>query len=443
MKNKFIGLILVVGLLLVYPTWRYFSNANIFAKALINHASALGEWSYRSINSSFDGKLTISGLTFTPNNYKQHFEIESVTISTSPMFLLKSNASKLGFLLPESLVISVNTAVLSKNSSSIQDALREDSMWMLMAGFAGSFGCNRDSYLSFDKNTWKDILSEDQVFNLDLYYAREENGSMDVDLTLDAENLFSSTWSSNLRSSYNDDQVIFDELIIDKLYYSYLDNGFNLQRNNACMKNYKSSFAAYRLSSAEHVQKYLRSHFAKEMPSVLISWYQRMLAPEIEFNAIITLDERRYLSDIYKIDQKELYENSMVEVATSANDYLPITLKEIDFTQVDSEQLQKENQERKKREEQARLEKLKLKKERRKPKIFTTRGNRKVRKVALNKLSTVINRKIRVKTLRGRPITGYLRGVKDGLISIETIFKTGRAEISIEIERIASVELMK
>ncbi|MBL4659838.1 MAG: hypothetical protein JKY19_05750 [Alcanivoracaceae bacterium] len=442
MKNKILGFIIVLGLLSIYPVWRYFTNANTFAKAILEHASGLGNWSHRSISSNFDGEITINGLTFKPNNYEQTFEIDSLTIKTNPMFLLKSSALKLDYMLPESLSISINTVILGDNSDVILDALREDSMWMLMAGFAGSFGCDRESYTSFDKISWQQILDKDQVFNVDLYYSRQLNGSLDVDLILDAENLFSSTWSSNLKSSYNDDQIIFDELIVDKLYYHYLDNGFNLKRNNACMQNYKSSFAAYRLSSAEHVQQYLRSHFSKELPSVLINWYQRMLAPDVEYNAIITLNERKYLNDVYGIDQRDLYENSLVEVATTENDYLPIALKEIDFTNIDSELLRKENTKRQQREKQKQLDTKNQNKNKNKPTIYTT-GNKSSRKIPTNKLNTIIGKKIRIKTLRGRPIVGYLRNVTAKNISVETIFKTGRAKLIIDLDKIASVELMK
>lgn len=442
MKNKIIGLLLVLGLLSIYPMWRYFSHANVFARAMLDHASGLGKWSHSSINTSFDGLITIRGVTFSPHQYQQQFNIDSITIKTNPMFLLKNDPIKLGYMLPEILSISVNSAMMSGgNTSEILDNLRKESMWMLMAGFAGSFGCNRESYTSFDEKSWSNILDKDQIYNLDLYYSRQTDKSLDVDLILDAENLFSSTWSSNLKSSYNDDQIIFDELIVEKLYYSYLDNGFNLKRNNACMQNYKSSFAAYRLSSAEHVQKYLRSHFSKELPSVLINWYQRMLAPDVEYNAIITLDDRKYLFDVYQIDQRTLYENAQVEVATNENDYLPVSLTEIDFTNIDSDLLIKENQKRKEREQQ-RLEEAKRKQsEKNKANIYTT-GGKKSRQVPLNRIGELIGKKIRIKTSRGRPIIGRLNSIKDGVVSIDTIYKTGRAQLSVEIKKIASVELM-
>ncbi|VAW40934.1 hypothetical protein MNBD_GAMMA01-321 [hydrothermal vent metagenome] len=442
MKNKVLGFILVLGLLAVYPVWRYYTNAQVFAKAVLDHASALGEWSHQSINSKLDGKIIITNLTFKPENHSQSFEIGSVTITTSPMFILKTSAGDLTYMLPETLSVSVNTASLDNKSNDVLGSLRDKSMWALIAGYAGSFGCSRESYTSFDDKSWKNIIDDEQIYNLDLFYSRQLNGSLDVDLILDAENLFSSIWSSNLKSAYSDTQIDLDELIVEKLYYSYLDNGFNLTRNNACIRNYKSSFAAYRLSSAEHVQRYLRHHFAKELPKVLLNWYQRMLAPEIEYNAIITLNERKYLSDIYRIDQRTLYENSIVEVATTENNYLPVTLSDIDFTSIDTELLKQETIRRQQLEKQDKLVIKKQKADKRKPAIYTT-GIKTSRKIAVNRLNTAINKKVRVKTARGRPITGLVKSVTNGLVEIEIIYKTGSAILTISVDKISSAELVK
>ncbi|MBL4773162.1 MAG: hypothetical protein JKX98_06055 [Alcanivoracaceae bacterium] len=207
------------------------------------------------------------------------------------------------------------------------------------------------------------------------------------------------------------------------------------------MQNYKSSFAAYRLSSAEHVQKYLRSYFAMELSPELINWYQRLLAPDTEYNAIITFNDPIYLDDIYKIGQVNLYENSTVEISTGENDYLPITLKEIDFTSIDSQLLIKENQQKRQRKKQEQLDKIKQQEDQNKPIIYTTSG-KKSRDIPVHKLSTAIDRKIRIKTLRGRPIIGILTQVTAETVTIETIYKTGRATLSLNIDKISSVELM-
>lgn len=444
MKNKIIGVLIVLIVLSIYPTWRYFNNANVLANAIFEHASGLGKWTYGSVNTSLEGKITIRNITFTPENYIQGYEIENINMSVDPMFLLKTSTEKLEYLLPESMSISVNGAIMNSKSDDINTALRNDSMWMLIAGYAGSFGCTRESYTSFDESTWKNIFKKDQVYNVDLFYSRQQNGSIDVDLILDAENLFSSTWSSNLKSSYNDKQIIASELIVDKLFYNYLDNGFNQARNDSCKQNYNSSFSAYRLSSADHVQKYLRTYLSKELPEVLINWYQRMLAPEVEYNAIFTLNERKYITEVYRIEQRTLIENSLVELATSQDEYLPVTLKNIDFTNVDPELLRKENLKRELNAKKIKTNKVKQSTNKyKKPTVFKTGRAKITKKIAVSNLNTVLNKKIRIKTKKGRPITGYLRSVNSENISIESKYKTGTAKLTILISKIATVELLR
>ncbi|MCF6289295.1 MAG: hypothetical protein L3J53_08700 [Proteobacteria bacterium] len=442
--KKLITIIVILGILAAYPIWRYITHANVFARTVIEQASGIGEWSYASIHSSFNGKITIRSLSFTPNGYNQGFEIDSVTIATEPMFLLQSSAAELGYMLPESLSISVNTVVLNDKDNDVEVSLQNQSLWMLVAGYAGSFGCNIDSFDSFDDSSWNNIFSQEQIFNLDLLYSRQQNGSLDVDLVLDAESQFSSTWSGNLKSSYNDKQIVVNELIADKLFYSYLDNGFNLKRNNACKNNYNSSFATYQLSSGEHVQKYLRMFYAKELPKVLLSLYQRLLAPDVEFNVMISLNDRTYLSDIYNNTQRHLLESSIVEISTKQNEYIPIALTEIDYQTIDTDTVQAEKlaQEQWQAKRPLKVEKPQTAKEILKPKVFTM-GKKKTYMIPIGKLSTVINKKVRLKTTTGLPVIGFLRSIKNNMVTIESKYKKGTAVLTIELSKITSVELMK
>jgi hypothetical protein len=401
----------------------------------------MGNWSYGSISSDLNGEITIRNINFTPKNYSQGIEIGSINISTEPMFLLKSNPSELTYILPDSLSISVNNILLNSKSNDIYESFKERSLWMMLAGYAGSFGCSKDQFTSFDDEIWSQIIPNDQIYNVDLYFSRQQDSSLDVDLILDAENMFSSTWSSNLKSSYNENQVVLDELLVDKLYYSYLDSGFNLARNNACIQNYKSSFAAYRLSSAEHLQKFLRINYSKELPSTLINSYQRLLSPDTEYNAIITLDDRKYLSDVYHTSQLDLFENSMVEISTSKNEYIPINLKEIDYTKLDTDHLIAENI---KKDIQDELDKKNTRLKN--PSIQKTRvvrtGGSDLRNIAVNNISSAIDKRVRIKTIRGRPVIGIVRSINNNLITLNSSFKTGKATITIPIDMISSVELL-
>lgn len=441
MKIKILSVLLVIVLLSIYPMWRYFSNAELFADAIFGHVSKMGTWTHGSVSSGFDGKITIRNINYTPKNHTQGFAIDSIVISTTPMFLLKSNPVELAYILPETLSISVNSASLNNTSNDIFDSMKQNSLWMMLVGYAGSFGCTREHYTTFEDATWNKIIKKDQLYNVDLYFSRQGNGSLDVDLILDAENMFSSTWSSNLKSSYNEDQIVIDELLIDKLYYSYLDNGFNLARNNACIENYKSSFAAYRLSSAEHVQKYMRVNYSKELPSNLINWYQRMLAPDTEYNSIINLNNRMYLSDFYSSNQLDLFEHSTVEISTTKNEYMPVILKEIDYTKIDTELLISENIKKQKRVDLEKQLAEKRKNNQQKRTIIRT-GSSNSRIIALDNLSSIINKRVRIKTIRGRPIKGRIRELNQGLVTLESNFKTGTSTITIPIDKISLVELL-
>jgi hypothetical protein len=443
MKNKILLAILILGLLSIYPLWRYYNHAKIFAEAVLNHADGLGKWSHTSIQSNLDGKITIRNLNFTPQGYTQSLSINNVVISTNPGFLFKSNAMELNYVLPETLSISINSANLNRGSSDdFSNHLKDNSYWMLMAGYAGSFGCQRESYTSFDDETWSNLFDNNQLYNVDLFYSRQGNGSLDVDLILDAENLFSTTWSSNLKSSYNDKQIVIDEMVVDKLFYNYLDNGFNKKRNDACKENFNSSYAAYRISSAEHVQKYIRNYFTKELPTALINLYQRMLEPDTEYSATFTFIKRQYLKELYKTGQRKFYENAEIEIASRNNNYIPVELTDIDFTVIDSELLKEESIKRENLETKKKLENLKQKVDKNKPIIYKT-ATQSSRKVDVSSIQTVINKKVRIKTYMGRPITGYIRSVDGNIAIIESRYKSGFAKLSIARRNIASIELLR
>ncbi len=442
MKNKFIGLIIILALLSIYPAWRYFNNAKVFAQALFDDASGLGSWTNRSINTTFNGEITVRGVYISPQGYTQGLEMDSIVIKTDPMFLLKNSADDLKYALPPSLTISMNHIVLNERSDDIEETLHNRNLWMLMLGFGGSFGCDTDSFTTFKYKDWHKIFSDKQIFNVDLFYTRLDDGTLDVDLTLDAEGLFSSTWSSNLKSGVMGQQIALEDLVVDKLYYSYLDNGFNLNRNNVCKRHHNNSLSHYKTAAVANIQEYLRIHTNKELSELLLEKYQRLLTPEVEFNAIITLKNRDYLSSIYQMSQERFLGNAFVEIANNSNDYLPITLKEIDVSKYAQEQLLKEQQKRQDLAKQKETQVIEQQKRKSLPKIYTT-GKKHSRKIPVASLSNYINRKVRIKTDRGRPVTGYITAVTATTITIETKFKTGNASLQLDTNRISSAESMR
>ena len=313
-------------------------------------------------------------------------------------------------------------------------SFKEKSLWMPIAGFAGSFGCNKNSFVNFDKRDIDQLINSNQVFNLDLYYSRLANGTIDFDLIIDAEEMFSTTWSSNLESSYQDDRITPEELLVKELFYSFLDNGFNSKRNQICSQNYNSSFAAFRLNSAKQLQQYLRVNYTKELPKILTTWYQRTLNPDAEYNAVIKFPERKYLSTIFMIDQTQFFTNTDVKVSLTETEYEAVVLKPIDFTNIDQEQLMKEHM---KKQEEIRKKELAIQKEieaKSKPSIVKI-GHKKGEYVSVSNLNTIIGRKIRLKTQVGRPIKGVLVAVHQDLIILNTAFRSGSAELSLPIKK--------
>ena len=442
MKNKFIGLIIILALLSIYPAWRYFSHAKIFAQALFADAQGIGSWSYGSINTTFSGEITVRNVSIVPEGHKQGFEIDNIVIKTEPMFILKNSEKDLRYALPPSLTISLNHAQLNYRSDDVEKTLQKRSLWSLMMGFAGSFGCNKDSTTQFSNEDWDKIFDKQQIFNVDLFYTRLEDETLDIDLTLDIEGLFSSTWSSNIKSGITGKHIALDDLVVDKLFYSYLDNGFNLNRNNVCKRNYNGSFSEYKKIAVKNIQEYLRTHVGKELSELLLEKYQRMLAPDVEYNVIITLKDRDYLSSIYSMDQISFLESSFVEVANNGNDYLPVLLKEIDYSKIDEELLKAEQLKREEIAKQKEHEKLAKQNKKVLPKIYTT-GKKVSRKIVVAEIANYLNRKVRIKTDRGRPVTGYITKVENNVITIETKFKTGKALLQIDIKRISSAQLMR
>jgi hypothetical protein len=442
MKNKIIILLMVLLVLSIYPIWRYTSNAKILVDNLLDKSAPLGKWTHGSVSTSFSGEITVSNLFFNPEGYEQGFEIKSMKITVDPLFILKHSRIELGYLLPETVSLSLNSIRLNTKSDDLFSSFKTKNLWMPVAGFAGSFGCNKDSLNEFDPKDIDQIINPDQVFNLDLYYARLIDGTIDFDLIIDAEEMFSTTWSSNLQSSYQDKRIIPEELLVEELFYSYLDNGYNLKRNNICAQNYNDSFAAYRLNAAKQLQKFLRVNYTKELPKILTTWYQRSLNPEAEYNAVIEFPERKFLSNIFMMDQAQFFTNTEVKISLTPTEYEPVVLKPIDFTNIDQEQLMKEHlkiQQELKQQEVAKQQEIE---DKNKPNIVKI-GHKKSSYIAISNLGSYIDRRIRIKTQIGRPIKGILAAVHKDIIVLNTAYKTGSAELSLPINKILSVELIK
>lgn len=442
MKNKIIIVLIVLLLLSIYPAWRYTTNAKVLVASLLEKADPLGKWSYGSISSNFSGEIRVSDLFFNPVGYEQGFEIESMKITTDPKFILTHTKYELGYLLPETISLAMNNITLNSKSDDLYTNFKERNFWMVIAGFAGSFGCDKETFEKFKQKDIDQLIDHDQVFNLDLYYSRLQNGTIDFDLIIDAEELFSTTWSSNLGTGYIDERIIPEDLIVSKLFYAYLDNGFNQKRNDVCSKNYNSSFASYRLNAAKQLQQYLRVHYTKELPKIITTWYQRSLNPNAEYNAVIEFPERKYLSSVFMLDQAQFFTNTDVKISLTETEYEPVVLKGIDFTTIDQEQLMKEHMKKQDELKQLEIAKQKEIESRNKPSIVKI-GHKAASYVEIKNLKSAVGKRLRIKTQIGRPIKGVLVAVHQELIILNTAYKSGSAELSIPISKILSAEVIK
>ena len=79
--------------------------------------------------------------------------------------------------------------------------------------------------------------------------------------------------------------------------------------------------------------------------------------------------------------------------------------------------------------------------EQQKTTVITT-GARTNKRVQLRNLNSVINKRVRIKTIRGRPIKGILRDSQNGMVTLDSHFRCGTSTISISIDMISSVELL-
>lgn len=443
MKNKLIIVLAVFVILAAYPIYRYKTNAKVVANTLLSHSNALGKWSYGSIASDFSGNLTVRNLSFTPKGYEGGFDIDSLKIKTDRGFIFKHNSQELEYILPEKATLAFNAIALNSKSSDLYEQLKNNGLWYALIGYAGSFGCQRESMETFKNSDISNFFTAEQIFNLDIYYSRLPDSSLDVDVIIDAEELFSTSWSSNIESSYVDDRIMPEELLVKTLYYTYLDNGMNSKRNKVCADNYKGSVAAYRLSAAEHLQRFFRVNYAKELSPELINWYQKSLMPDAEYNAIVEFPDRRYITELFALPQKLFFTNVDAQVSLDAVDYQKVTLQEVDFTKIDQEELMNEHIKKQEELKRGERERKRQEEQKRNPKVYKI-GHSKQRMIGVSSLGSYVGKQLRLKMISGRPIIGELISInrETGMVVFKTSYKSGSAQLNLPLKKIISAELM-
>jgi len=426
-KKKIITL-LIIATLIGLPYWRINSNSKFFVDGLMVHLNHLGTWSHQSIETSLNGKVTIKGVEFTPRGYRQSINIQSIEAHSDMRKLLFSGSQELITHIPKNMTLYLNEAKFASNGQDLVSATNQNAYWPMTVGYLGAFGCGQGTGPSFTDAQWKKIFPTLPSFNMELNYALVDAYHLDFNLNVNSINNWFIAWSGTLTRTSDVDKITFNDTIIDTLYYYHVDQGFNKKRNDFCANENNSSYAAYRLKSAEEIQKYLRVYAGKEMPQFLNNQYQRSLAENIEVNAIFKLSTAKYLYEFASMSQQEFLTAADIEAALGENEYQKIELADIDYLELDMETLRAEMEAKQK--EAARIEK-----EAQKPnellKTVVHKMGVEANEFIVNDWNQAIGKNIKVKTKRGRPIFGKLLSISNTHLSISSRYMHGNATITV------------
>jgi len=438
-RNKIIVLAILVALVAL-PYWRIKQNSAFFADGIIDHLSALGEWSHQSVDASLNGQVKINQLSFRPTGYRQTIRIDSIEIRTDLKRLLLSSAEKLRAQVPKNMTLSFNNARVMSDGSDLQSDINRANYWPMAGMYLGAYGCGKGSGPSFTDQQWQQIFPSAPHFNLEVSYSLVDNYSLDFNININSPNNWFIAWSGTFTRPNDSERITFNENIIDKLYYYHSDQGFNQKRNALCAKENKDSFAAYRINSADEIQQYLRVYTGKEMPDFLSNQYQRALSEDIELNAIFTLEEPQYIFELAALSQEDFYKKSTIEAAMGENEYQTIELTDIDFLDLDMDTLRAEMEAKQKEAER-------LEAEANKPKellktVVHTIGKSNNEEIIKN-WSNAVGRNIKVRTKRGRPIFGRLLAINDQQLTIASKYMRGKATITVAREDVVSMSVSK
>ncbi len=441
MKNKNTLIVIAILIALVaLPYWRIKHNSKFFVDGLMVHLNHLGEWSQRSIGTSLNGEVTINRLTFRPKGYRQEVAIDSVRVHTDMKKLLFSGSQNLISHVPNSITMSFNNVRITNNDDDLQNAVNRNNYWPMAAGFLGAFGCGDSLGPSFSNEQWQKIFPSAPSFDMEVSYSLVDDYHIDFNININSNGNWFIAWSGTLIRPSDVARITFNDTIIDTLYYYHSDQGFNKKRNTVCAEANKGSFAAYRLNSAEEIQKHLRVYAGKEMPDFLSNQYQRALNEDIEFNAIFDLREPRYVFEIAEMSQMDYYASIDMEAALGENEYQKVELSDIDFLELDMDTLRAEMEA--KQQEAARIEA-----EANKPKELLKTITHKIgttkKEVRITDWTQAVGQNIKVRTQRGRPIFGRLIDINDKQLTISTKYMRGDATITVPRKDVLSMTISR
>lgn len=437
--NKLIVLVIIAALIAI-PYWRIKHNSQFFVEGLMGHLGELGEWSHRSIDTSLNGEVTIKNLTFRPTGYSQIINIDAIEVQTDMKKLLLSGSARLNSHIPTSLTMSFKNARVSNGNGDLQSAINRANYWPMAANFLGAFGCGESAGPSFSDQQWQQIFPSNPSFDMELSYSLVDDYHIDFNLNIENYDDWYIVWSGTLTRSSDIEKISFSDTVIDTLYYYHIDQGFNKKRNDVCATANKGSFAAYRLNSAEEIQKYLRVFANQEMPAVISNQYQRALSENIELNAIFDLRDPRYIFEVAAMSQMDYYSKVDIETALGEGEYQKVALSDINFLDLDMETLRAEMEAKQKEAERLEAEANKPKEL---LKTITRKIGKSVNEVTITDWSQAIGQNIKVRTKRGRPIFGRLLSINDKQLTITTKYMKGNATITVIRDDVLSMSVTR
>ena len=439
-KSKIITLAILVTLVGL-PYWQIKKNSQFFAEGVLAHLGDLGEWTHQSVDTALNGQITLKQLTFRPTGYRQTIAIDSIQIHTDTKKLLFSGSQKLISHIPKHMTLSFrNARVINSQSDDLQSAINRANYWPVAASYLGAYGCGEGSGPSFSDDQWAQIFTTTPSFDIEVSYSLVDNYHIDFNINVENPSNWFIVWSGTLTRPSDIDRISFNETIVDTLYYYHSDQGFNKKRNEVCAAANRNSYSAYRLNSAEEIQKYLRVYASLEMPDLLSNQYQRSLEQDIELNAIFKFKEPKYLFEVASMNQTVFYQQVDIEAAMGENEYQKLELADIDFLDLDVDTLRAEMEAK---QQQTALLEAEANKPKELLKTITTRIGKTVNEVKINDWSRAVGQNIKIRTKRGRPVFGRLLKIDNKQLTIVSKYISGDATITVSRKDVVSMSLSR
>ncbi|GEM_PF-3281228 len=444
LKKIFAGLIVLAVVVFALSLWQSNKRASILVDNLAETASAAGQWDWSSISSDTEGTVHIRDVSFQPAGFRQRVEIDDITLSLDPLFLFKASLDELRHYLPRHMNIKLEGVRLQPHGpQDFQQALIERGYWPAVVGYLGAPGCGDNAPWAFSLSQWQAIMQGEPVtYNLNFFYEHNGDDSIDFQADTEAENLWMSSWSGQMKSAVGRNEFSFEDFLLKDLFYYHQDNGFNERRNQLCAQRYQGSFGAYRKNSAQIVQNLIRTLAGKELPDKLLNWYQRTLLPKAEFFAEFHLGKTIYLDELFSMPQNVFLAQSDIAVGLGESDPEPVHLQPISYDKVDADVLVQAYREDVLRQKQARQQHASKAKDKHRLTVKKVIGGTVARYRRVDDLTEAVGRKARLRTRKGRVINGVVRQVTGDTVIVEVHYVTGMAEFNLARRDITSVEVL-